>query len=143
MCGTPERNLASTLSKMMSRGMNLLQEYENVSSSNQELRRQEKLMKELATEAKQEREEEAIKNKGTLNANSAGSGIDSTSGTMKYLKHKEEIDKIKDMEKIDRELNEQLRRSVAQRHKNSSSMKSSLFSSATGSFFNTLGGLFK
>ena len=146
MCGTPERNLASTLSKMMNTSFGLLGEYDKVSASNQELLRQDQLMKEIAAEAKEAREEEAIHNKGTLNAKSAGGGIDLNSGTMRRLKHIEEVNKVKDIQKIDKELIEGLRRNAAQRSANSSSMRQSIFSSASNSLFNlgsAIGGLFR
>lgn len=135
MCGTPERNLASTLSKMMTSASGMLQEYEELSLSNQELLRGEQRMKEIASEARRARKERAILNKGELNATSAGNGIDATSKTVAHLKHKEEMDKLRDIENIDKELIEGLRQSVAQRSKNSRRMNSSIFNSVTGSLF--------
>ncbi|MDE7469551.1 MAG: hypothetical protein K2M30_04605 [Desulfovibrionaceae bacterium] len=146
MCGTPERNLASTLSKMMSTSVGLFGDYDRVSASNQELLRQDELMKEAAAEAKEARKEQAIHNRGSLNAKSAGGGIDLNSGTMRRLHHIEEVNKNKDIAKIDKELMEGLRRNAAQRSANSSSMRQSIFGSASSSLFNlgsAIGGLFR
>lgn len=142
MCGTPERNLASSLSNMMSRSFGLLQDIEDIREKDRELRRREKRMKEVAAEAKQEREELAIQKQGSLRTETAGNGIDVTKGTAQQLQYKEERDKMKDIKKIDDALEEELRASFKARVKNSSRIHQSIFNSIGGPLFSTIGKLF-